>query len=173
VLIAHEHQVRQLGGQIVGGNMSRRFLGAVVNRSGELDQVVPVGMTATLSWVPGAYDIGGWFDPGSPTIFTVPAGVTRVRHWYNIFFTGTFNTSGSNVRIEPFLNGFLVVAFGQILYVPETGVFNSWNQSSPSYSVSEGFELDIRFTAVAADASVDVFGTIDTSFGIEAVAMEY
>lgn len=34
--------------------------------------------TRTVSWETEAYDDDEWFDAGSPTIFTIPSGITRV-----------------------------------------------------------------------------------------------
>ena len=54
------------------------FIGAMVKKSA--DQTAANYTTATaIAWQTEVYANGGWFDAGSPTIFTVPVGVTRIR----------------------------------------------------------------------------------------------
>ena len=170
MLIAHDRQARQLGGQIIGGNMSRSFVGCVLNRAALSSFTIAVGVTQAIDWAAGDYDLGGWFNPGSPTVVTVPAGVTRVRHWYSVLFTGTF-TATASVGVIPFKNGVSSPGLGQVLYVPETGIPNSWVLASPSYVVVAGQTIDIRVNNVSATGNITVSGGSDVSFGIEAVTM--
>ncbi len=171
MLIAHDRQARQLGGQIIGGAMSRSFVGCVLNRTALSALTVAVGVTQAIDWAAGDYDLGGWFSPGSPTVVTVPVGVTRVRHWYSVTFTGIFIATAS-VSVTPFKAGVDNSRAGQSLYVPETGPPNSWVGASPSYVVIGGQTLDIRVKNVSATGDITILGTVDVSFGIEAVTME-
>ncbi len=59
------------------------FSGALVSRSIS-DQTIPNEADTAVIFDTEDEDVGGWYDAGSPSIFTVPAGVSRVRVSANI-----------------------------------------------------------------------------------------
>ncbi len=60
-----------------GGGNTNQFKGAFVEKT--TPQTISTGTSFTaVTWDDEIYDVGGWY-PGSGDVFTVPAGVTRVK----------------------------------------------------------------------------------------------
>lgn len=175
MLISIDRQATQLGGQVIGGDMARNFAGVMVDRTGLSAVSIANASSAILDWVAGGYDIGGWFNPGSPTILTVPPGVTRVRVWFNVGFSGDF-ILGDTVSVRLFVNGALAAVPSEIRYVPVAGMLPIWMSSSPSFAVVPGDTLSVQFTVIKITGGtmlVSVDGSSVTAFDVEAVTVEF
>lgn len=77
-------------------------LHALVRKSAT--QSLGTASDTALSWSTEVHDVGAWFDSGSPTRFTVPSGVTKVRLSGNIerasegnMMLGYFRKNGSAI----------------------------------------------------------------------------
>ena len=173
MLIDHQRAGPEiLGGQLVGGNTARDFVGVNVDRNGLASLALANGATVVLDFVAGAYDVGGWFDPSTPTFVTVPAGVTRVRHSFGMLFTGAYGSARS-VFCDAALNGAFNDGNGRMIYVPQNGVLNDWNFSGPSYPVTPGDRIGTQMFASSIPSATTIFGNVDCNLTVEAVTMEF
>lgn len=173
MLIDHRRNCEVLGGQIVSGNISRELSAVNLTRDTLPAQVILAGANADLDWVVEDYDIGGWFNPVTPTFVTVPPGVTRVRSFFGVNFTGAFGAS-DDVFCTPSINGVVFAGLHRAVYLPPSGVFNIWVTQSPVYDVAPGDELAVNVRAFGiTPASLSVTGGRSTAFGVEAVTMEF
>ncbi len=173
MIIDHKRFREKLGGQLVPGDMSRDFIGVNLSRSGLASQILPTFFQTKINWAAGAYDIGGWFSAGSPTIVTVPVGVTRVRSFYSVLFTGAF-IGGELIFLTQRLNGITNVAEGQTVFPVAAAFFNLWVATTGPYDVTPGDTISVQmFPILPTLPSLSVFGSADTAFGVEAVTMEF
>ena len=170
-LIDHRNICELLGGQSMPGNMSRDFLAVCVNRAGLGNIAVTQGVLTTLDFVAGQYDIGGWFDAGSPTIVTVPDGVTRVRQTELLGFFGNI-AQNDQMLMQPTLNGSYNSDIGRMSYQMGTNTFPVWARRTAVYEVDPGDTISLQvLAAVLTPASFNV--TSSCGLCVEAVTMEF
>jgi hypothetical protein len=75
-----------------GGGSTNQFQGALVNLSGGVQSITDV-TPSPITWDTEVYDVGDWWTAaGDKTIFTVPAGISRIRASSNIDWQ--FNATG-------------------------------------------------------------------------------
>jgi hypothetical protein len=66
------------------------FQGALVSRSNPLDSTDTV---TPIEWDTEIYDTGGFWDAGSPSVLTIPSGVSRVRFYSGVAWLGNSATT--------------------------------------------------------------------------------
>jgi uncharacterized protein YjlB len=81
--------VEQTGGSSV--NVGLPFSGAMVNLTA--DETISNDTNTQIPWDAAVYDEGGWWSAASPTRFTVPSGVTKIRLAANVVWTTVFASS--------------------------------------------------------------------------------
>ncbi len=154
------------GGMIVPGNMSREFLGALINRVGEAIQAFAVGVPGDIIWGDEIYDVGDWFDDtASKTVFTVPAGVSMVRTYFCVRVEGPFSVT-DQLSMQYRQNGVVNQSIGAAGYRLTAGLQSQWCLASPAFSVSEGDDISVQVDSVNTIASVFIAGS---TFAIERV----
>jgi hypothetical protein len=131
---------------------------ALVRKTGS--QTPGASADAPLTWVTEVSDVGGWFDSGSPTRFTVPSGVTKVRLSGNIergsegnMMLGYFRKNGAAIPGVAFQS--VATTGGEILSVCSTVL---------EVTAGDYFEL-----TVITPQSSSINATLNTWFGIEAL----
>ncbi|MCH9806958.1 MAG: DUF2793 domain-containing protein [Alphaproteobacteria bacterium] len=84
---------------IGGGGGFTPFASRAVVRQTSSDTCPNAPTQTTLSWQNEVEDIGGWFDPGSPTRFTVPSGISLVELTALLKLSAAAGNNGS-IKIE-------------------------------------------------------------------------
>lgn len=139
------------------------FSGALVTLSSAITGVNYTTATA-IAYTTEQYDVGGWFDAGSPTRLTVPSGVDYVRITFcqeigsfvgGEWIRGSVKKNGSTTAFMP---GSLVESSGTMYTTA----------NSPVLPVTAGDYFE-HLVQIEADTSVDI-NTARTSFHIEAVS---
>ncbi len=163
---------RGLSGHLDTGDRVRQFSGAHARRSG-IGQVILAGSADVIAWQTEIYDFGGWWTPGDPTVFTVPAGVTRIRTFINIRLISALFAVGDSVRIRPLLNGVINNSVGAAAYRLTTTLANThqWNIATPAYAVTPGDTIAAEVDAflITEPQLTVVGGAAGTSMGVEVV----
>jgi len=145
---------------LFGAELPPAFLGAFVSKSGA--QSIVTATPTVLIWQTEAYDVGDWFASSGDSVFTVPAGVGRVRLSASVNWDGTVGT----FRTITFLkNGSSALGLPASA-LPPVSVFQSL--VSPIIEVVPG---DTLSSSVSHDTGVnlDVLAGDTTFFSVEAV----
>lgn len=163
------------GSRVWPSDMTRTYRGARMHLAVATDPVF-VG-TGTFAIPLGTVDedIGGWHSGGSPDLFTVPTGVSRVQVTTTAQFFAVFGASDI-VVIEVVKNGSLLSPeFSGCAYQAAAGTggadfLNTWRQQTQSIPVVAGdtFSLQMQIV-VLTPASLTVVGGVATGLAIEAV----
>lgn len=150
--------------------ITKTFSGACVDRATLVAKAIAVGANTTLDFAAGAYDVGGWFNPGTPTVLTVPAGVTRVRDSVSCALFANFGINDV-VLLRTALNGVVNLPAGQVTYSLGPNTLGNWARTSPPYSVTPGDTISVQIIATVLTPAVFlVFGTANSSLCVEAVS---
>jgi len=150
---------------VAPGNMLRQFSGAVVSPS-LATQNFAVGVPGDIEWATVSYDVGGWFDAGDdPTIFTIPAGVSMVRTFFNVRVDGAFSVTDA-LRVQFRQNAAVNLSIGGAAMQMSTGLEPRWAVTSPVFLVAAGDKISVQVDSTDTLVVVRDFGTI---FGIEGV----
>jgi len=145
---------------IFGARLPLAFSGALVSRA--TPQSISTGATTSVEWEDEEYDIGGWFASSGDAVFTVPAGVSRVRLSAGI----SWSSAAGVVR----------VAFFEKNGVSAPGLARDLKPAfaTTHFLVSAVLEVvpgDTLRARVFHDAgvSIDITAVDTTYFGVEAV----
>lgn len=142
-----------------GGSGFTPFASRAAVRQSSADGCPTAPTQTTISWQTEVEDIGGWFDPGSPTKFTIPSGISLVAVSAILKLSGPAGSNGtiwlqhndsSGTRKGDYFDGFN-------FNLQYTGGFNS-----PPIAVAAGdyFELIViqnSGATRATDTGVCVF----------------
>lgn len=135
------------------------FASRAAVRQSSADSCPTAPTQTTLSWQTEVEDIGGWFDAGSPTKLTVPAGIALVLVSAGIKLTGPAGTNGtlwlqhddsSGTRKGDYFDGFNF----------NTQYASSFNSPPIAVAAGDYFELIViqnSGATRATDTSVCVF----------------
>lgn len=116
-----------------------------------VDQTIANNTATIVSWDAEAYDDADVFASGSPTIFTVPAGMTRLR--VAVFVRWAANTTGRRrARIERDTGAGFTSTFpgsSHAEFPPGSSGGSSWFQSTGWIDVTAGdvFRLEVFQTS--------------------------
>ncbi|MCC3862537.1 hypothetical protein [Pseudemcibacter aquimaris] len=129
------------------------FKGVLLRRS--TNYVIPSsGAYTAIPWETASYDTDSFWDGGSPSRLTVPAGVTRVRLMANL----EWQTSPTNQLIEIRKNGASVLGGGSFIVRGDSGYSNQMrNITSAVMEVAAGdyFELMVYVGSSAEVKNLD------------------
>ena len=160
----------RLGSGITSSPRPRNYSGALLNKRFGGVQVINRFTTQVIEYGTEVEDIGGWFDPITPTRLTVPQGVSRVRLMHTIMHAPSASPAQTDQSFMNFLlNGSGFGGFGRLnVRLTEQ---NFWNVATNPIPVVPGdfFETSLNLFSSIAVANTVVQATSDTSFGIEAV----
>ncbi len=152
-------QLRGYAGGLVGAvaGTSSQFSGAHVSHIGIGDQTILNGASAQVQFGTEIYDVGGWFDPASNSILTVPSGVTRVRAFWSCRIEGIFSAS-NQVRVEVIKNGLAFTGSAPAQYKLAPGSFGEpcWNGTTLPFDVVAGDTLAVLVTALSIAPSLSL-----------------
>lgn len=148
-------------------NLDNGFSGVLLE--GLADNSYASGVTETESWAPEYYDVGGWFSTGSPTVITVPAGVSMIKAWVKVVMTPTGTpTAAGYVTVAILKNGAAFIA-GQALaryaIVAANGIATVITFETPAVFVTPGDQLSVQITTVYATATNNTFTAAQSAFG--------
>lgn len=136
------------------------FKGALVTKQASTgDQVIASGGTV-VNWQNEIYDTHGFFAGGSPTVFTIPAGVTLVRVQSNLLFP----SASSTIRARVLKNGSHV--YGSPDGAHATAGVDGLNVKSALIEVAPGDTISLEAFSSAGSTLV---ADNATWFSIEAV----
>lgn len=142
----------------------------------DIDTGLTSGVNTTPSFVQGGgYDAGGWFNAGSPTILTVPAGVSLIQVWGRITVTpsGTPATT-SHFTVSVLKNGSGALFQPGAFALRYPMVFANNTASAPTFMsppvvVSPGDQISFSFNATFAGAASVTATAANTTVGAFAV----
>ncbi len=158
------------GSRVTPDDMVRTYSGAqVIKFSAGNQTLVGVGVHAiTLNAL--QEDVGGWHDVGTPNVFTVPEGVTRVSVYAGIKIAGNLGAA-DKIALEVTQNGLVVTPpFGVGSYRLAFGFFGTWTVTTPAIPVVTGdvFALQVNIIIMAA-ATMLIVQSFGTTLALEAV----
>ena len=139
------------------------FKGAMIRM--DADQTIAHDTTTELVWGQAVYDVGGWWDVGTPARLTVPAGVSLVR-----VTTGVSFAAGATGRrwLSQRLDGLSFRGRGfVILHTSPTGATNL-NVVSAVIQVVPGNYISAE-VAHTQGANLDIVAAFNTFLAVEAV----
>ncbi len=170
-IIDQQRRSRLLGSSASAVETTRNFLGAVVNTVGVVSQFVLKDTPTAVKFLATVYDVGGWYDSGDPTKFTVPEGVSRVRFFISTDFSPfiTSFAAGDGVQFSPTLNGALLQGYGLLGYSLSNVGANEWSLKTPPIECTAGDEFGVSVLATVTPASISIGSSTRMAMGIEAV----
>lgn len=141
------------------------FSGALVSRTATINGSISFNAAAptTFPWDTENYDVGGWFNIASPTIFTVPSGVSRVRLVANLSFN-IVNPGASYIRFAK--NGTpLGAGGGSVETVGNADVpFTKYNVSTAVIEVIPGDTFALQVFAISGGVATLQVGAVPAGF---------
>ena len=139
------------------------YRGALVYKN-VAETAVNFTAATAVSFTTEDHDTDGFWVVGSPTIFTIPAGVSRVRVSAGVSIDNLTGNSYASASIRK--NGTVFPGDGRTRY-DNASTTNRINVSTSSVSVSAGDTFDIVLL-VQTDTSIDI-GATSTWFAIEVI----
>lgn len=130
---------------VFGGVIGTPFMGALVIRTTNFS--VADITEIPVPWQSETYDYGDWFDVGvKDTVFTVPAGVLRVRVTGGISWT----SGGPAVRLARMQkNGLVFDGAPRVVHDAQSVSIDGFSLESAVVEVVEGDEFRIRVSQVS------------------------
>lgn len=135
------------------------FRGALVKRTSNQNIA---STTATITWQSEVYDVGGWWDAGTPTKFIVPSGVSKVR------LTGNCRPGSTTTQVvlSMLKGGSSFVGMGAHEQTNAGLAIDACNAWSAVVAVSQGDEFEMT---VFVGSTEDIGSSTYNWFAIEAV----
>jgi len=153
----------------VGQGLAAPFRGVLVGRTTELtDFTVPL----IVPWQIAEYDTDGFWNAGSPTRLTIPAGVQKVRLSGQVLITSSATAHGAHLSVlkngSNHFRGLPIYSARQGSTGFTDNVYTLGNSAAVPVAAGDYFELRLHLSGAASSMN-DVLQTNYSWFGLEVV----